>query len=134
MNAKRRWVLVSDGTSQMLYAGQTELDEAEMDECVEAGRPVELHDCRALRTLLVPSPNGQVTQRDMLSPISVARNGIRIMVKASAYFWPDEDELMYKTFLETLDPVKRSETAHRAKEAGIITPDEVPTNIGKFHS
>lgn len=135
-NAQRRWILVSDGTPQMLYAGQTELDEAEIDELAELGRPVELHDCRALRTLLVPGPNGQISQRDMLSPISVARSGIRVMVKINAYFWPDEEELMYKTFLETLDPVQRSEVAHRAKDAGIVTPDEMSNveKLGKLHS
>ena len=133
MKSQKRWVLVSDGTSQMLYAGQTDLDEAELDEMVEAGRPVELHECRALRTLLMPSPNGQVTQRDMMSPISIARRGIRVMVKVNAYFWPDEDKLTYKTFLETLDPVQRAEATQRAKDAGIVTPDEVQS-IGKLHS
>jgi hypothetical protein len=93
-----------------------------------SGRAIELTECRALRTLLLPSPNGGIAQKEMISPIGLARTGIRFTIKPSAYFWPDEDELTQKTFMAALKPVEETEMQHRAEAANVVIPGA--TRIG----
>lgn len=122
--SEKRWILVSDGTPQMMYAGQTTLDELSLDKDIEAGKLIELTDCRAMRTILMPTPqDGGISQSEMLSPLSVARCGIRVKIKVQAYFWPDEDSATNSAFMRKILPVEAAEVKHRAHEAGLVTPD-----------
>lgn len=117
-----KWILVSDGTAQTLYAGMTDLDEDGLDEAMRAHDPIELRDCRVMRTLMAPLAQGGITQNEFLSPVSIARSGIRVKVKPLMYCWPDEDEAMMQQFKEKLMAAKESETRYSAATAGIVTP------------
>jgi len=131
MNDISRWIMVSDGTPQMMYAGKTKLEEEEIDRKMEAGSPLELSDCRAMRTLMVPGQApGSITLNEMLAPLSISRAGIRLKVKAMAYFWPDEHPSAEKVFLEKVKLVEKAEITHRAAEAGLLTMNAAPPHMG----
>ena len=98
-NCNGRWIMISDGTSQMMYAGKTALSEDELDDAIVMSRLIELNECRAMRTLLMPTPQGGVTQNEIITPISCARTGVRIKLRVRAYLWPDQDALLEETFL-----------------------------------
>ncbi len=121
MTEEKRWIIVSDGTAQTMYAGKTRLKEETINARISQNIPIKLTECRALRTLLVPMPNGSVGQKEMVSPIGIARTGICFTVTPSAYFWPDEDELTNRTFKEALKPAEESEMQHRVEAAGLVT-------------
>lgn len=134
MSNEGRWILMSDGTSQMMYAGLTILSEEAIDEAIMMNRPIELTECRAVRTFLTPSPQG-IGQNEIMSPVGIARAGIRMKVKAAAYFWPDEEELTKASFMKQLDACNQSEAQHRAAAAGIVAPSRVRiTPGGKMNS
>jgi hypothetical protein len=131
---KARWIMMLDGTSQTMYAGKTTLSEEAIDGDMTANRPIELTECRALRTIIMPTPNGDVGQRDLLTPLGIAREGIRMKIKPLAYFWPDESEVTYGAFMGTIEQARHAEQVHRAKEARIILPEMQVKPGGKFHS
>ena len=118
---EERWILVSDGTAQTLYAGMTKLSEEEVDLAIQEHRPVELRDCRVVRTVIMPLAQGGITQNEFMTPVSVARSSARVKVMPQAYFWPDEDETTMRSLQEKLGPAKEAEAKHRAAEAGIVT-------------
>ena len=128
MNKEKRWIIASDGTAQTMYAGRTGLKEEAVNTRMSQGIPIELTECRTLRTLLMPMADGSIGQKEVMSPIGITRAGVRLMIKPSAYFWPDEDELTNKTFMETLKSAKEAETKSRVAAAGLLTPDT--TQIG----
>jgi hypothetical protein len=130
MENESRWVMVSDGTSQMMYAGKTVLSEAAIDTCMAVGRPIELTECRTLRTIIIPGPDGSVGQREMMSPIGTAREGIRVKIKPLAYFWPDESDATNKAFANSVSQAEQAEQIHRAREAGLITPVSIHAKHG----
>lgn len=131
---KRRWILVSDGTTQTMYAGKTDLEEEELDKRMSEHRPIELFDCRAMRTLIMPGQQpGAFTQTEMLSPISISRTGMRMKVRVMSYFWPDENDATNKLFMDKVRQVEKAEAAHRASEVGLVTVDALPSG-GKLLS
>ena len=94
--------MVSDGTPQSMYAGKTALEEEELDERMASGKAIELTDCRAMRTLIMPGHNGAITQSEILTPVCLARSGIRLKLRITAYFWPDEDKATEHSFMDKL--------------------------------
>jgi hypothetical protein len=130
MESKERWIMTSDGTSQMMYAGKTVLDESAIDEHIVGNRPIELTECRALRTLIVPTPDGNVGQREMMTPLGIAREGMRVKIKPLTYFWPDESKATYTALMSALEQAKHAEQMHRAREAGLVTPNNVHVHHG----
>ena len=134
MENESRWILVSDGTAQMMYAGKTALSEEAIDEAMMNNRPIELTECRSMRTLLMPNPNGSMGQSELLSPVSIARGGIRMKVKVAAYFWPEQDDRTAVSFSSKLDMALKSEAQFRAAEAGIITAGKVVIPGGKLNA
>lgn len=134
MESKERWIVMSDGTSQMMYAGKTVLDESAIDEHIVGNRPIELTECRALRTLIIPTPDGNVGQREMMTPFGIAREGMRVKIKPLTYFWPDESTSTYTALMSAVVQTKHAEQMHRAKEAGIVTPSTQAHHGGKMSS
>jgi hypothetical protein len=132
MNNEGRWILVSDGTAQMMYAGKTTLSEEAIDEAIMINRPIELTECRSMRTLLMPNPNGSMGQSELLSPVSIARSGIRMKIKVAAYFWPEQDDKTAASFAAKLNMALQSEAQFRAAEAGIVTPSMSAIPGGKL--
>lgn len=125
MESKTRWIMMSDGTSQMMYAGKTIMSEEAIDEAIAANHPIELTECRAMRTLIMPTPDGNVSQRDMLTPIGIAREGVRMKLKPLAYFWPDESKTTYTALMGTIEQAQHAEQAHHAREVGLVTPSQL---------
>lgn len=134
MGDKARWILVSDSTPNMMYAGKTKLDEAEIDRRITEGVPIELLECRAMRTLIMGGTNGAFTQQDLITPLSISRGDLRLKIKPQAYFWPDENTLTEKVFMEKIRSVEKAEIAHRAAEAGLVTVDAAGPGGGKVLS
>lgn len=123
-----RWIMISDGTSQMMYAGKTALSEEELDDAIMMSRLIELNECRAMRTLLMPSPQGGITQNEIITPISCARTGIRMKLRVRAYLWPDQDAVLEEAFLGQIKQAEDAEFQMRAARSGIVTADA--TKIG----
>lgn len=130
--SEERWILVSDGTPQAMYAGKTTLSEEEIDKVIANGQVLELKECRVMRTILAPSLEdpGGLSVSELLAPLSVARGAIRYKVKPKGYFWPDEHKATYRVLLKKIEPVEKAELKHRAKEAGLVTPDGMRTGPG----
>lgn len=122
MSEGKRWIIVSDGTAQTMYTGKIDPDAVDIDSCLGGGPPIELTECRALRTILMPMPNGALAQREMVSPVGFARGGIHMTIRPTAYFWPDEDEKAYSGFLEAIKTAEENETRQRVETAGLVTP------------
>jgi hypothetical protein len=120
-NHNGRWIMISDGTPQMMYAGKTALSEGELDDAIMMGRLIELNECRAMRTLLMPSPQGGITQNEIITPISCARTGVRIKLRVRAYLWPDQDAVLAETFLGQIKQAEDAEVQMRAARSGIVT-------------
>lgn len=129
-NCNGRWIMVSDGTSQMMYAGKTTLSEAELDDAIMLGQLIELNECRAMRTLLMPSPQGGIAQNELMTPISCARTGVRIKLRVRAYLWPDQDAILEEAFLGQVRQAEDSEVQMRAARSGIVTADAMKTGPG----
>lgn len=126
---KMRWVLVSDGTPQIFYAGQTELNDDAIREAVRQNDIIHLKETRAMRTIVIPTPQG-VNQSNMLTPVSICRGGVDLHIKPTSWFWPDQDDEAYKVLLGQLDKCGYAEVKHRAAKAGIVTPDGMKTQGG----
>lgn len=122
MTDEKRWIIVSDGTAQTMYAGKTILGEVAIDDCIKEGLAIELAECRALRTILMPMPNGAIALREMVTPIGFTRGGVRMSIKPTAYLWPHEDEKAYPGFLEALKTAEENETRQRIEDAGLSAP------------
>jgi hypothetical protein len=127
--SEERWIMISDGTPQMLWVGKTTLDDEKIEEITAAGKFVLLNEARTLRTVMVPHPEGFV-QSNQLTPAGICRGAITVRVRPLAYIWPDEDEHTMKPLMQQVESCSQSEMKHRAKEAGItlaggknITPD-----------
>ena len=129
-NCNGRWIMISDGTSQMMYAGKTALSEDELDDAIVMSRLIELNECRAMRTLLMPTPQGGVTQNEIITPISCARTGVRIKLRVRAYLWPDQDALLEETFLGRVKQAEDAEVQMRAARSGIVTANAMKVGPG----
>lgn len=125
-----KWIMVSDGTPQMMYAGKTDLSEEEIDLAIKERRTIALHECRAMRTILQPAGDGAISQSEMLSPLSIARAAMRVKVLPTAYFWPSENAATNDVLMRKIKPVEAAELQHRAQEAGLVTPDGMKTGSG----
>jgi hypothetical protein len=121
---KERWIMVSDGTPQIFYVGKTDLDEAEIRENLRAGRELTLTETRAMRTIVLPTPQG-VNQSNMLTPVSISRGGIRMVIRPVSWFWPDEDKEGYGVLLGQIEKCDGAELKHRAEKAGLTLAGNV---------
>lgn len=125
-----RWIMISDGTSQMMYVGKTVLSEDELDDSIMMSRLIELNECRAMRTLLMPAPQGGITQNELITPVSCARTGIRLKTRVLAYFWPDQNAALEEAFMGQIKQAEDAETQIRAARAGIVTADAMKVGPG----
>jgi len=130
MNDNQRWIIVSDGTPQTMYAGKTRLSEADLDSAIAKYELIELTECRAMRTLLIPAPQGGISQNEIITPISCARTGIRLKTKVCSYFWPDEYEAMESAFMAQIKQAEEAEVKMRAARSGIVTADAMKIGPG----
>ena len=119
----RRWIVVGDGTSQMAYVGKTCMDDSALHALSSERGFLVMDECRALRTLLLPSPEGGVVMQNQLTPIGITRGAVRMHVLLTTYYWPDEDEATFRALTDQIKRCEEVEMAHRAKEAGLVTPD-----------
>ena len=113
----------------VFYAGRTELTDSQIEGIVREGGIVVLEETRAMRTLMIPTPQG-VNQSNMLTPISICRGGVRLRIRPISWFWPDEEEEAMEVLLNQLERCDHAEVKHRAAKAGIhlagtgaVTPD-----------
>ena len=120
--AKERWIMASDGTPQMIYVGKTTLTDEEINEARMNGEYITLAECRVMRTIIIPAPDG-VNQSNMLMPNSIARRGMTTRIVPNAYFWPDECDSTLEVLLDQIKKCESAEIKHRAKQAGLVTPD-----------
>lgn len=116
--SEERWIMISDGTPQMLWVGKTMLTDEEIEETTAAGKFVLLNEARTLRTVMVPHPEGFV-QSNQLTPAGICRGATTVRVRPMAYLWPDEDESTMKPLMQQVESCSQSELKHRAKEAGL---------------
>lgn len=119
---QRRWLLVSDGTPQMHYVGTSFLTDDEIDELDLKGEYLLLEDCRSLRTLIMPSPDG-VLMQNQITPISLCRGAVRVRIRPTSYVRPDEDEATMKVLSAQIKKCEENELEHRMKEAGLVPAD-----------
>jgi len=122
--SEERWLMVSDGTPQMLYLGKSRLTDEEIEKVSQEGRFLVLEECRTLRALMIPSPEGVILQ-NQLTPAGMCRGAAKIRVKPSSYLRPDEDSATMKPVQAQLELCEAAELKHRAKEAGLVTADGV---------
>jgi len=118
-----RWIMVSDGTPQMLYVGKSPLTDEEIEEVAKGGGFLVLEECRTMRTLLIPNPGGGVILQNQLVPAGLCRSAAKIRVCPKSYIRPDEDKATMDPLLEQIKQCETAELTHRAKEAGLVTPD-----------
>jgi hypothetical protein len=102
----------------MEYVGKTHLSEADIDEIIKRGECLELNECRCMRVILMPM-GGQISQDIIMTPVSIARGPVRLKIKPSTYWWPDQDEAGMRAILRNIEACKASELVTRAKDAGI---------------
>lgn len=127
-----RWIMVSDGTPQLLYTGKTELSDGQIREAVRQNDIIILTEARAMRTIVIPTPEG-VNQSNMLTPISICRGGVKLRIKPLAWLWPDEDREAMSVLEKQLEKCGYAELKHRANKAGLVTPDGLKTpGSGRF--
>jgi hypothetical protein len=117
--SEQRWIMVGDGTPQMLWVGKTTLDDTEIDKLSMEGRYMVLDEARCLRTVLMPNPQGGIIMQNQLTPAGICRGAATIRVKPASYIWPDEDQATMGPLMEQVKNCSQSELKHRAKEAGI---------------
>lgn len=127
--SEARWLMVSDGTPQMLYIGKSALTDEEIENVSKEHRYLVLEECRTLRTLLIPRPDGVVLQNQLL-PAGMCRGAAKIRVKPASYHRPDEDPATLGPVLEQIKQCEASELKHRAKESGLVTADGVRVGPG----
>jgi hypothetical protein len=119
LNREPRWLLVSDGTPQMHYVGKSILSDDEIDELSRRGGYMHLGECRSLRTLVMPGPEGIIIQNHV-HPISLCRGAISIKIKPTSYTRLDEDEATMNMTLQLIKRCEEIELAHRVKDAGLV--------------
>lgn len=117
------WLIVSDGTASQLYVGQSPLSDQDIAEASERGDFIVLNDCRCVRTLMMPGPNG-VVQQNIVSPIGVSRSGVRLRIKPMAYIRPSEDPATLESLLEQVKHCAATEVRHRLAESGLTLPGD----------
>jgi hypothetical protein len=125
--SKKRWVLMHDGTPQMEYLGQTDMADKDIEETIAEGGVIILEECRCLRTVLVPGPEG-INQSNILTSNSVARGPISLRIRPNGWWRPDEDKHAMEVLEKQMAACDKNEIAQRAKEAGLVTADAGPPN------
>jgi hypothetical protein len=130
---EKKWILVSDGTPQMAYAGKTDLTEEQIDERIMQHKTVELTECRAMRTILIPGqdPNHPITQSNILTSHNIARGGVRMKILPTNYWWPEEDKNALAVLERQAENCAQAELATRAREAGLETGTDVATEVAR---
>lgn len=125
-----KWIVISDGTPQCLYVGKVELSE-------EGGRPLmskdgflTLHECRYLRTMMIPTPQGIQLSNSVMS-IGVSRGPTVVALQPAMYYWPDQNSEDMAILMKQIEICEKEETAHRAQAAGITLAGSVP-RIGRL--
>jgi len=117
--SEKRWILVSDGTPQMWYLGKTDLT----DENIDEHTILVLEECRAARTIMMPTQKG-VSQNDFLAFHAFAKRPIRVRISARAWIWPDEDPDMLSEIEKLLEQEALAERVQRARDAGLSVPED----------
>jgi len=118
-----KWVLVSDGTPQLLYLGKTPLDDSGISDRLSSF--IFLGECRCLRTILVPGPQG-VAQQNILTSNSIARAGILMRIRPVSWWWPEEDEDAMEVVQKMIEHAEVEELRHRVEKAGIVVTGSMP--------
>lgn len=115
------WLLVSDGTPQMMYAGKTPLSDDDISFLAQKGTYLVLVECRTLRSILIPNAEGGIIIQNQLVPAAICRTATTIRIKPTSYIRPDEATL--KVLLKQIEQCETAELRHRTKEAGLVTAD-----------
>lgn len=120
------WLLVSDGTPQMMYAGKSDLLDDQIEEIAQKGGFLTLEEGRTLRSILIPNAEGGIILQNQLVPAAICRTATPIRVKPSAYIRPDAITLT--VLRKQVEECEKAELKHRLKAAGLssvgdITPD-----------
>lgn len=115
------WLLVSDGTPQMMYAGKSPLTDDQINLLAQKGAFLVLEECRTLRSILIPNAEGGIILQNQLVPAAICRTSATLRVKPSAYIRPNDATL--KVLLKQVEECEKAELKHRVKAAGLVTPD-----------
>ena len=121
--SEERWIMASDGTPQMVYVGKTQLDDDAIEAIGKSGGFLVLNECRTMRTILIPNPEGGIIMQNQMVPAAICRGAATIRIKPVSYIWPDEDDATMGPLMDQIKKCSQSELQHRAKEAGLVTPD-----------
>jgi hypothetical protein len=118
-----RWIIMGDGTPQMGYVGKTYLTEQQINEHIRDRAVLTLHECRAMRTVLIPgqSPEVPITQSNILTSHSIARKGIEMNILPTSYWWPGQDKNAMSVLERQIANCEKAEVENRLKEAGLST-------------
>ena len=124
-----KWIVVSDATPQCMYIGKVELNEDDKPIMSKDGF-LTLSECRCIRTLLIPAPDG-IQVNNSIQSIGVSNGPLTINVKPMMYYWPDQDDSALATLERMIGGCERQEQAHRAQAAGLTLSSSMP-KIGKL--
>lgn len=116
------WLIVSDGTPQLIYVGQSNKTDEEISEISERGGFLTLEDCRCIRTIMLPGPNGSFVLQNTVTPVGISRSGVRLRIKPASYIRPAEDHATLEAMLEQIKHCAANEVKHRLADAGLTLP------------
>jgi hypothetical protein len=121
-----RWVVVDTGNFQYTYVGKTDLDDYELNQVMDSGGVLDLHEARTMRCVGLPTMQGTIIQRVSIIPIGWLRGAIPTIKVIPAALWiPDQED---SVFVRLMEECEKSEALNRAKDAGIepAGPGDMP--------
>jgi len=123
--------VLSDGTPQMLYVGKVPQSQLKIETqpglgknmiiVPEADGFITVHECRVIRTILVPAPQG-IAINNSTQSIGMASGGVMIRIKPTMYYWAGQNDSDFAAIVKSIDQCELSEREHRAKAAGLALP------------
>jgi hypothetical protein len=116
------WVVISAGSNQEMYVGKTDLTDFIMRDHVARGEMIELHECRLIRTILLPTGTGSVQQHSIVMPYSLNRGPAIVYVRPVSFMFPDDETA--KLIEQQVKRSEENDVRHRAADAGLIVPDK----------
>ena len=123
----KRFVLISDGTPQILYLTETDLDVEAISDHMQNNTPMLLTECRILRTLMIPSQDGIVAQ-NMVTSYGIFRGPVEIYVRPTSFVFPDQDDAVMAALQKQLKHCKENEIRNRAADSGLVMVSPGPRN------
>jgi len=121
--------VLSDGTPQMLYVGKVPQDKCKIVEYPRIGKELRLlpdddgyvtvYECRCIRTIMVPTPEGIGVNNSVMS-LGMSNCAIMLRIKPTMYYWAGQNDGDFDKLVQSIASCERNEQEHRAKAAGLV--------------